>query len=156
MSDVEAKPTRLWTGEELATAVTAYLSMLMQQIEGKQVSKAAVIRDLQRGGLHRRSAKSIGRRMSNISSVLYERKLPLVLGYTPLMHVGSAVKLRITESLIRGGVDRIAAYAATDDQIELAHRVATLRNKHSALFHLAQKCLVRFRQLALPTCVIPP
>ena len=66
MSNLEVTETQLWSDAELAAAVDAYLAMLVQQIEGKQVSKAAIVRDLQLGSLIRRSASSISRRMSNI------------------------------------------------------------------------------------------
>lgn len=127
MSDLEVAEPQLWSDAELAVAVDAYLAMLTQQIEGKQIKKAEIVRGLQQGGLHRRSISSISRRMSNISSVLYERKMPLVRGYAPLPNVGSTVKVRIAELLIRGGLDRIAPFAATDDQSQLAERVSSLR-----------------------------
>jgi 5-methylcytosine-specific restriction protein A len=127
MSNLEVTETQLWSDAELAAAVDAYLAMLVQQIEGKQVSKAAIVRDLQLGSLIRRSASSISRRMSNISSVLYDLKMPQVQGYAPLPNVGSAVKARVIDLLIQGGVERIAPFAATNDQVELADRVTALR-----------------------------
>ena len=122
MSNLEVTATQLWNDTELAASVNAYLAMLVQQIEGKLVSKAAIVQELQQGDLRRRSASSISRRMSNISSVLYDLKMHQVQGYAPLPNVGSAVKARIIELLIQGGIDRIAPYAATNDQVELADR----------------------------------
>ncbi len=127
MSNLESTETQLWSDVELSVAVNAYLGMLVQQVEGKQFSKAAVFRDLQLGGLSKRSASSISRRMSNISSVLFDRKMPQVQGYAPLPNVGAAVKLKVIEFLIEGGLDRIAPYASTNDLLELDDRVSTLR-----------------------------
>jgi 5-methylcytosine-specific restriction protein A len=127
MSNLEVTESQLWSDAELAIAVNAYLAMLVKQIEGTPVSKAAMVRELQSGGLRRRSAGSISQRMSNISSVLYDLKMPQVHGYGMRPNVGSAVKSRIVELLQQGGLDRIAPYAATNDQLQLADRVTSLR-----------------------------
>ena len=127
MSDLEVTESQLWSDAELAIAVNAYLAMLLQQIEGKKFNKAAIARELQRNGLEKRSEDSIGQRMSNISAVLYEMKMPFVRGYGLRLNVGTAVKTRITELLRKGDLDRIVPYAATDDQAALAERVTILR-----------------------------
>ena len=126
MSNLEVAETHLWSDDELAVAVNAYLDMLRKQIEGVPFSKAAMARQLQTGGLHRRSTSSIGQRMGNISSVLYELKMPYVPGYGLRPNVGSAVKHRIVELLRHGGLDQIAPYASTNDQVQLAERVSSL------------------------------
>lgn len=127
MSDTDSIGTQLWSEAELAIAVNAYLSMLRQQIEGRQFNKAAVARQLVLGGLSKRSLNSIGRRMSNISSVLFDLKMPLLRGYPPLTRVGSGVKVKIIAALFEGGLARIAPYAPTEDQTVLAERVSALR-----------------------------
>lgn len=127
MSSTDPTESQLWSDAELAIAVTAYLGMLRQQIEGKQFNKAAISRELQREHLTRRSLNSVGRRMSNISSVLFDLKMPLLQGYPPLTGVGSGVKLRIIDALYEAGLERIAPYAPTNDQAELAERVTALR-----------------------------
>lgn len=129
MSDLEATQSQLWSDEELAIAVKAYLAMLLMQIEGKKFNKAAIARELQRDGLGRRSEDSIGQRMSNISAVLYDMKMPVVRGYGLRLNVGTAVKARIADLLRQGGVDRLIPYAATSDQLVLAQRVTTLRKE---------------------------
>lgn len=129
MSDLEVTELQLWSDAELAVAVDAYLAMLVMQIEGKKFNKAAISRELQRNRLGKRSENSIGQRMSNISSVLYDMKMPLVRGYGMRANVGTAVKARIADLLRQGGLDRIVPYAATSDQRVLAQRVTTLRTE---------------------------
>ena len=127
MSNSSAVKTRLWTDEELAFAVNAYLDMLLQQIEGRQFNKAAIARALKLGGLHQRSISSINRRMSNISSVMYDLSMPEVRGYAKMTHVGTAIERRIIDLLNTGGLDRVVPFAPTDDQLKLAQRVSALR-----------------------------
>lgn len=129
MSDIEVTESQLWSNAELAIAVNAYLAMLLLQIEGKKFNKAAIARELQRNGLEKRSADSIGQRMSNISSVLYDMKMPLLRGYGRRPNVGTAVKARVAAFLRNGDLGRIVPYAATNDQALLAQRVSTLRKQ---------------------------
>lgn len=127
MSTLQPTETQLWSDAELVSAVDAYLGMLSHQIAGKHINKAAIMRQLQGGALQRRSASSISRRMSNISAVLYELKMPQVQGYAPLANVGSAVKLKVIDLLQQGGLAQLVPYAPTHEQTTLAERVSVLR-----------------------------
>jgi 5-methylcytosine-specific restriction protein A len=143
MSDLKFRETQLWSDVELAAAVDAYLSMLVQQIEGKPLNKAAIARELQRGALSSRSIGSIGQRMSNISSVMYGMKMPQVQGYGMRDNVGSAIKYKIIDLLMKGGLQQIAPYAPTSDQRELAQRVTTLRKSGVAFIPPGKKIVAQ-------------
>lgn len=96
-----AKRTRLhgkgWSDDEIRAAFDAYMKMLRQQSTGVSFRKADIINELVNDTLSGRSRKAVEFRMCNISSVLFERSMPIVDGFKPLAHVGARHRDSITK-----------------------------------------------------------
>ena len=90
-----------WSDSEIDAAVSAYLTMLRDEIQGKAFNKADVNRRLRETALPNRSKGSVEYRMQNISSVLMGLNRRWISGYKPAGNVGTAVKQRIVASLAR-------------------------------------------------------
>ena len=90
-----------WSDPEIDAAVSAYLTMLRDEIQGKAFNKADVNRRLRETALPNRSKGSVEYRMQNISSVLMGLSRRWISGYKPAGNVGTAVKQRIVASLAR-------------------------------------------------------
>src|SRR4051812_311266 len=84
-----------WTDDELRSAVSAYLSMMVKQDRSESFSKAAVRRRLREGELKARPEASIEYRMQNISAVLEQHGRGTLKGYLAAKNVGDAVSGRI-------------------------------------------------------------
>lgn len=115
-----------WTDEELAASVRAYVAMLRSELAGEPINKAEVNRQLRETALSARTKSAVEFRMQNISSTLFDLRLPHIAGYRPARNVGSSVKLRIEDMLQANGLDTLTMYQRTADDGELAHKVATL------------------------------
>ncbi|MDQ1924222.1 HNH endonuclease [Massilia pseudoviolaceinigra] len=115
-----------WTDDELAAAVRAYVAMLRSELVGEPINKAEVNRQLREGALAGRTKSAVEFRMQNISSTLFDLRLPHIIGYRPARNVGSSVKLRIEQMLEANGLETLTIYQHTADERELAHKVTAL------------------------------
>ena len=73
--------------------------MLDYETKGQEYKKSDFYRELRGGVMSGRTAKAIGRRMCNYSSFFEQRDMPIVSGYKPQDHIGSAVIVRIENIL---------------------------------------------------------
>ncbi|HEX8612055.1 MAG TPA: HNH endonuclease [Telluria sp.] len=115
-----------WTDEELAASVRAYMAMLRSELAGEPINKAEANRQLRETVLAARTESAVEFRMQNISSTLFDLRLPHIVGYRPARNVGSSVKLRIGEMLQANGLDTLTMYQRTADERELARKVTAL------------------------------
>lgn len=115
-----------WTDDELAASVRAYVAMLRSELAGEPINKAEVNRQLRETALGGRTKSAVELRMQNISSVLFDLRLPHIIGYRPARNVGSSVKLRIQQMLEANGLETLTMYQRTADERELAHKVTAL------------------------------
>ncbi|MDM5177986.1 HNH endonuclease [Massilia sp. DJPM01] len=115
-----------WTDEELSAAVRAYVAMLRSELADEPINKAEVNRQLRETALAVRTKSAVEFRMQNISSTLFDLRLPHIIGYRPARNVGSSVKLRIEQMLEANGLDTLTMYQRTADERELAHKVTAL------------------------------
>ncbi|MFB9246088.1 HNH endonuclease [Massilia antarctica] len=126
-SSPEASTTsKDWTDAELAASVRAYVAMLRSELAGEPINKAEVNRRLREGALAARTKSAVEFRMQNISSTLFDLRLPHIVGYRPARNVGSSVKLRIEQMLEANGLETLTMYQRTADERELAHKVTAL------------------------------
>ena len=88
-------PGQDWNQSEINAVVDAYFGMLGEQIAGRRIIKANVIRALKSGALSNRSVGSIGLKLSNISAVLRQAELPWVRGFAPRSHFQQALRKRV-------------------------------------------------------------
>jgi hypothetical protein len=86
---------KLWTDEELSSAVEAYVFMLRAERLGLVQLKDANAQLLLAGHLIIRNEGSIRYRMRNISAVVSEMGVPTVSVYSPAERVGTNVRTRI-------------------------------------------------------------
>lgn len=118
-----------WTDAELRAAISAYLQIMDADFSGTPLSPTAVYRDLIAGPLYKRTEKSIGRRMSNLSAVFMAEGLPVATRFrSKLDHVGTNVARRILAihaDLL--GADRLP----TSNDAHLKARVRKLRGRVS-------------------------
>lgn len=90
----------LWTRAELKAALEAYLQVVAWEAIGRTFSPTALHRELIAGPLSARSPGSVGRRMSNITSVLKEAGEPIATRYrASLDHVGPGPKATLLSLL---------------------------------------------------------
>ena len=83
----------LWTRAELKAALEAYLQVVAWETMGRGFSPTALHRELIAGPLSGRSIGSVGRRMSNITSVLKAAGEPIATRYrADLDHVGAGTE----------------------------------------------------------------
>ncbi len=90
-----------WSDEEIDASVSAYLTMLRDEISGKPYNKAEMNRQLRAESLRNRTKGSVEFRMQNISAVLRGLNRRWISGYKPAANVGSEVTSRIVASLER-------------------------------------------------------
>lgn len=115
-----------WTDAELAASVRAYVAMLRRELAGESINKAEVNRQLRETALAGRTKSAVEFRMQNISSTLFDLRLPHIAGYRPARNVGSSVKLRIEQMLEANGLETLTMFQRTADERELAHKVTAL------------------------------
>jgi 5-methylcytosine-specific restriction protein A len=119
-------PDSLWTREELAASVKAYLWIAEQQMHGRPVTKVEVYRSLRDGALRARTLKSIERRMGNISKVMVDLGRPRARGFVPSANVGANVAGMIAEIIEEHDTPSPPDTQPTDDMAELQKRVEQL------------------------------
>lgn len=116
----ESSAEERWSVEEIALAAEAYLSMLEDEIAGREINKTAMRQKLRGGGLSGRSDGAIEYRMQNISHVLETMGRAWVSGYKPAGNVGptntKVLKQKI-EELTEGKVYLPRARAAVFSQL---------------------------------------
>lgn len=116
----ESAAEERWSVEEIALAAEAYLSMLEDEIAGREINKTAMREKLRAGGLSGRSDGAIEYRMQNISHVLETMGRAWVSGYKPAGNVGptntKVLKQKI-EELTEGKVYLPRARAAVFSQL---------------------------------------
>ena len=88
-------PNPDWNQEEIVVVIDAYFGMLGDQIAGRSIVKARVIRDLKDGPLMGRTLKSIQYKMQNITAILRQASLPFVKGLSPKANVQQALRTRV-------------------------------------------------------------
>src|SRR5438874_927125 len=86
-----------WNQNEIDAAVEAYFVMLGDQISGRHIVKARVMRALKDGPLTRRTLKSIEYKLCNVTAILRQASLPSVEGLSPKAHVQQALRTRVHE-----------------------------------------------------------
>lgn len=89
----------LWTDDELASSVEAYIFMLRLERTGLPFRKDAATEVLLAGPLSIRNDASIRYRMRNISAVIVELGGPVLSAYTPAERVGRNVRRRLRTML---------------------------------------------------------
>ncbi len=89
----------LWTDDELASSVEAYIFMLRLERAGLLFRKDAATELLVTGPLSIRNEASIRYRMRNISAVVVELGGPVLSAYTPAERVGRNVRRRLRTML---------------------------------------------------------
>lgn len=87
-----------WTRHEVELTVETYLTMLLEEIEGRQFVKLALNRELQ-SRLDGRSIGSIDFKHGNISAAIIELGLPPVRGYKPYKNYQNIVLPVLEEQL---------------------------------------------------------
>ena len=90
-----------WTDAEIDASVSAYLSMLKDEVAGKEFNKAEANRRLRNSSLPNRTEGAVEYRMQNISAVLHGLNRRWIAGYKPASNVGAAVSKKIIASLER-------------------------------------------------------
>jgi hypothetical protein len=93
--DLAKNSDKLWTDEELSSAVEAYVFMLRAERFGLFQLKDSNAQLLLARHLNIRNEGSIRYRMRNISAVVREMGAPTVSVYSPAERVGSNVRIRI-------------------------------------------------------------
>lgn len=129
-SSTNSEPSKngtLWSDEELSFAVQAYVWMLRRELRNEPFVKSEVNQELRSGPLALRTKSSIELRMQNISSTLFDMRLPRISGYLPAKNVGSGVKDRLRELLVQHGIAELSMYQATADLELLEVNVSKLR-----------------------------
>ena len=116
-----------WSNAEIDAAVSAYLSMLRDEIEGKEFSKADVNHKLRTTALTTRTKGSVEYRMQNISSVLNGLHRRWIAGYKPATNVGTEVTRKIVASLER--LEVLASEDAIPDSDPIALERKVRRNR---------------------------
>lgn len=100
----------LWTDDELASSVEAYIFMLRLERAGLLYRKEAASNVLLAGPLHLRNDAAIRYRMRNISAVVHELGGPVLSAYSPAEQVGRNVRERLRALLSRNpGFQQIMA-----------------------------------------------
>lgn len=122
-----AKVGAPWSDDELSSAVQAYMWMLRRELRNEPFVKSAVNQKLRSGPLALRTKSSIELRMQNISSTLFDMRMPRISGYVPAKNVGSGVKDRLRELLVEHGIAELSMYQATADLDVLETSVSNLR-----------------------------
>lgn len=89
----------LWTDDELASSVEAYIFMLRLERAGLPFRKEAASELLLTGPLSIRNDASIRYRMRNISAVIVELGGPVLSAYSPAERVGQNVRRRLRTML---------------------------------------------------------
>jgi 5-methylcytosine-specific restriction protein A len=130
---VESSEGSDWSDAEIDAALSAYLSMLRDEIAGKQFSKAEVNRRLRSASLINRSKGSVEYRMQNISSVLLGLNRRWITGYKPAANVGASVARKIVASLERLEALKNEDSLPESDPVVLDHKVR--RNRLVPLSH---------------------
>jgi 5-methylcytosine-specific restriction protein A len=120
---------RHWSDPELSAALEAYLHALQLSLAGKPVKPASVIANLHEGALQNRTLHSLELRMRNISSVLYDLKLPYLPQWRPARNVGSRVKARIVGLIPKTDIFKLEIYSETTERDLLEKRVSLLRKQ---------------------------
>ncbi|TCA17647.1 HNH endonuclease [Rhizobium leguminosarum bv. viciae] len=92
---VDGIAVREWTDAELMVCVVAYREMQLAQLTGQTVNKTAKRNQVLGSVLLSRSAGSYEFRMSNISAVVEELGLPILIGYQPRRNVGTKVTAKL-------------------------------------------------------------
>lgn len=118
--------SELWSRDEFAAAVDAYLSMLGAFGRSIPVNKASIRKTLISGPLRERSNKSVDFRFCNISYVLQSEGKSILPGYAPLKNIGERGYAIVAELLEERGVLQTQDYAPTHDDDELVARTARL------------------------------
>lgn len=95
----------LWSQDEMAAAVDAYVEMLWLQARGSIFTESDVVRQLRKGPLAGRTKKSVEYRFRNISSILVEHSRPYVNGIRPKPNVGPRGSKMIIDILSQRGFD---------------------------------------------------
>jgi 5-methylcytosine-specific restriction protein A len=121
LSPSEKDSSHPWTSAELEAAVTAYISMRQQHLDGQRYSKARYYNDLARR--FHRTAKAFEYRMQNISHVLSLMGRDWIPGLVPARNVGPQIASQI-EQLIQKVEGRPAAPAVAFER-ELAELMAS-------------------------------
>ena len=92
------KRNKIWSDEEIQTAITAYFELLEMQQKLMTTNKAAIYREL--SAIHpARSAKSFEFKFQNISAILYEQKLSYADGLRPMGNYQIALKTSVLNYL---------------------------------------------------------
>lgn len=99
----EEAASDLWSEDEFAAAVDAYLGMLAEHAAGRPFVRAEVRRRLRDGPLSSRSESAIEYRMQNISAVLELFGRDPLPGYLPARNVGTRGTRIISALLERAG-----------------------------------------------------
>ena len=105
--------TNLWAVAELEAALRAYLAVLASPRGQATFSPTSLHRALVKGPLAGRTEASVGRRMSNISTVLKDADEPWISRYpASLPHVGAGVSATLIQLLeqIRGEANKSTIY----------------------------------------------
>ena len=105
------------------------MRILDQQRRGQSVNKAAVVEEQRQGVLAGRSAKSVGRRFSNITHVMRQHGLEGVDGYSPLPNVGRRVAEQLWTELERLAATQELLVEPTDDSDDLKARADLLQRR---------------------------
>ncbi len=114
----------LWTDDELHAAVEAYLAVMATPDGPATFSPTALHRSLIAGPLHRRNESAVGRRMSNISTILKNEGEKFIERYpASLPHYGEGVGTKVLAILKK---IREQAREPVDDSTEAALRAQTL------------------------------
>jgi 5-methylcytosine-specific restriction protein A len=93
-----------WNRAEIEAVGNAYLWMLGEQIAGRPYVKADAVKHLRYGALHRRTAGSVERKLSNITAILREAGAPTVRGYRAQSHVQAALRSHMLKLAQRRGL----------------------------------------------------
>lgn len=113
----EAKAGKPWTQWEVEVAVSSYLSMLTDELEGRSINKAAEIRRIQ-STLKVRSPGSISQKFSNISAVLHEQGFGSIEGFKPRANVQDILRDVVRSELISRPDTRWAMSRMVDATVE--------------------------------------
>ena len=92
-----------WSGAETASLVDAYVWMWLNDRAGRKITKAHLVRQLQRGPLTGRSKQSIEFKLRNVSAIFQEQKMPFVVGYVPATNASDDLKEAVSSCFGRLG-----------------------------------------------------
>lgn len=121
-----------WTDAELMACVVAYREMQVAQVAGDPVNKTAKRNQVLATTLTSRSAGSYEFRMSNISAVVDELGLPILIGYQPRRNVGAKVTAKLLPMINSVWQRQQSSEAPTADPEALQTRVKSARSKVKA------------------------